>query len=431
MSSGRRDTLPALGVLALTCAATLWLPPFDNDRVNDLYVYRVFTEPVLDGQLPYREVFFEYPPLAAPAIALPGLVGVGEETFRWAFAGWTFLLAAVVMLLGAALAAASEGSRRRALLALAISPLLLGAMIRTHFDYAPVALTLAALLLLCRERPRLGLAVLGLGVMTKGFPLVAAPVALAWLVGRGRRRDALEGGLALAAVMAVVALGAVALSPRGALDAVEYHTGRPVQVESVPAVVLRALDGLGLGETARDWSHRSDNLVHPADAAVSALFALALLVVVAALAAGVALRARAAARGCATTFEEGARVPGRAPPETPPAARELVLGSLAAVLAFATLGKVLSPQYLIWIAPLGALALAWRMHGLAALVALACVLTQVEFPARYFDLLTGDPFPVAVVVVRDLTLLGALALCLAALVPRRISSPARAAARSA
>lgn len=406
MTAARRDTLLALGVLALTCAATLWLPPFDDDRVNDLYVYRVFAEPALDGGLPYREVFFEYPPLAAPAIALPGLAGVGEETFRFAFAGWTFLLAAVVLLLGGALAAATGGCCRRALLALALSPLLLGAMIRTHFDYAPVALTLAALLLLCRGRPRSGLAVLGLGVMTKAFPLVVAPVALAWLVARGQRREALQGGLVLAAVIGALALAAVALSPQGAFDAVEYHTGRPIQVESAPAVVLRALDGLNLGETARDWSHRSDNLTHPAEDAVSALFALALIAVLAALAVGVAQRAR-----------EGPRV--------------LVLGSLAAVLAFAALGKVLSPQYLIWIAPLGALAFAWRMDALAALVALACVLTQIEFPARYFDLLTGEPFPVAVVVLRDLTLLAAVALCLAALATRRVSSPAAAAARSA
>ena len=49
---------------------------------------------MLDGRLPYRDVFFEYPPLAAPAIALPGLLGTGEEAFRLAFAGWTLLLAA-------------------------------------------------------------------------------------------------------------------------------------------------------------------------------------------------------------------------------------------------------------------------------------------------------------------------------------------------
>jgi hypothetical protein len=414
MTAARRDTLLALGLLTLAFAATLWMPPFDDERVNDLYVYRVFAEPVLDGRLPYREVFFEYPPLAAPAIALPGIFGTGADEFRWAFAGWTFLLAVAVLLLGGALAARTGGDRRRALLALALTPLLVGAMIRTHFDLAPVGLLLAALLLLCGGRPRLGLALIGLGAMTKGFPLVVAPVALAWLVGRGQRRAALEGALALVAVLAVVALAAVAISPRGALDAVEYHTERPIQVESTAAVVLRGLDGLGLGELARDWSHRSDNLTHPADGAVTAVLTLTLLAVLALLAAA-ASRSRPA---------EGNAAP-------PAEARRLVLASLAAVLAFAALGKVLSPQYLLWIAPFGALALAWRLHALAAVVALACVLTQIEFPARYFDLLTFEPFPVAVVVLRDLTLLAALALCLRALLPSPLSSPAAAAARSA
>ena len=64
----------------------------------------------------------------------------------------------------------------------------------------------------------------------------------------------------------------------------------------------------------------------------------------------------------------------------------MVLASLAAVTAFAVLGKVLSPQFVIWILPLGALAFAWRMHALAAAVAAAAVLTQLEFPSRYFDL---------------------------------------------
>ena len=38
--------------------------------------------------------------------------------------------------------------------------------------------------------------------------------------------------------------------------------------------------------------------------------------------------------------------------------------------------------------------------ALAATLA-AAVLTQVEFPARYFDLVDGEPFPVAVVGLRD------------------------------
>jgi hypothetical protein len=85
------------------------------------------------------------------------------------------------------------------------------------------------------------------------------------------------------------------------------------------------------------------------------------------------------------------------------------------VAAFAALGKVLSPQYMLWLLPLGALAFAWRLHALAAAVAAAAVLTQVEFPARYFDLVDREPFPVAVAAVRNLLLLAVVVLALRAL----------------
>src|ERR671931_505899 len=104
--------------------------------------------------------------------------------------------------------------------------------------------------------------------------------------------------------------------------------------------------------------------------------------------------------------------PGAPQRSEPPA---LVLASLGAVAAFAVLGKVLSPQYLLWTLPLGALAFAWRRYALAAVVAGATVLTLVEFPSRYFDLVARDPFPVAVVALRDAVLLAAVGLALRAL----------------
>jgi hypothetical protein len=392
----RRDALAALGLLTLGWALTLWVPPWSDDLVNDLFVYRSFAEPVLAGGLPYRDVFFEYPPLAAPAIALPGLAGTGEEAFRSAFAAWTLVLAALVVLLCGALAARTGGDRRRALVAAALAPVACGALLRTHFDLAPVAVTLAALWLVCGGRPRAGLALLGVGALVKGFPLVALPVMVAWLVGRGLRREALQGGLACLAVLLAGAAGALAVSPDGALDAVRYHLERPVQVESPAALVLLGLDGAGLGEAVSVSSHRSDGLRHPLDDAVSALSGLALLVVVGLLTA-------LAARGAEAADER----------------RRLVLAALAAVTAFAALGKVLSPQFVIWVLPLGALAFAWRLHALALAVAAAAVLTQVEFPARYFDVVTREPLAIALVAVRDLVLLAVLALALRALLVQR------------
>ncbi len=99
--------------------------------------------------------------------------------------------------------------------------------------------------------------------------------------------------------------------------------------------------------------------------------------------------------------------------------RELVLTSLAAVVAFALLGKVLSPQFVIWALPLGALALAWRLYALAAAVAFAAILTQVEFPAHYFDVVAREPLALVLVAVRNATLLAVLVLAVRALEPRR------------
>jgi uncharacterized membrane protein len=398
-----RRALPALALLAAGWALTMWVGPWSDDRVNDLFVYRTFAEPVLHGGLPYRDVAFEYPPLAAPTIVLPGLVGTGEETFRWAFALWTLGAAIALVLLCGALARATGGDARRAMLAAALMPLLCGALVRTHFDLFPVALLLAGLLLLCRDRPRAGLAVLGLGAMTKAFPLVAVPVALAWLVGRGRRRDAWQGALACAAVILVVAGVAVAASPRGAAAAVRYHQERPVQIESSPALVLLGLDAAGVGHAASVSSHRSAGLVHPADDAVTSLFVIALVALVAIVCAAVASRTA-----------DGAGVP-----DALAGSRQMVLGALAATVGFAVFGKVLSPQFVIWAIPLGALAFAWGLHALAAAVVIAAVLTWIEFPAHYFEVVAREPLAIGLVALRNLALLAVIVLSARELRPRR------------
>jgi hypothetical protein len=417
-------TLPALLLLVAGWALTLWVAPWSDERVNDLFVYRTFAEPVLSGALPYRDVAFEYPPLAAPAIALPGLIGTGEETFRWAFALWTLAGATAIVLLCGALARAAgaeerhagampadprhaldadrrralDADSRRAMLAAALMPLLCGALVRTHFDVFPVALVLVALVLLVRGRPRAGLAVLGVGAMTKAFPLVVVPVALVWLLLRGERRAAWQGALACAAVIAALAGAAVATSPSGASEAVRYHLDRPVQIESSPALVLFGLDAVGLREATSVSSHRSDGLLHPASGAITSLFLTALVAFVALL----CVLPAGGRRGVAALAAE-------------PGSRELVLAALAACAAFAVFGKVLSPQFVIWVLPLGALAFAWRLHALAGAVAVALVLTQIEFPAHYFDVVAREPLAIGLVAARNLALVAVLVLAVRAL----------------
>jgi Glycosyltransferase family 87 len=380
-----RTALGAALLLAMGWAAILFVDPWADQRINDLFVYRSYAELFLDGVMPYRDVAFEYPPLAAPVIALPGIGGTGEDAYRWAFAALALLLLALLVLLCGRLAARSGGDPRRAMLAAAAAPLLTGAMIRTHFDLLPVVLACAALLALAARRPAVGFGLLGLAAAAKLFPLVAAPPALAWLLARGQPRAAARAVAVLAAVLAIAAGAGLALSPSGFADSFEYHLDRPVQVESSPALTLLALDGLGLGEAASENSFRSDGIRHPASDAVQALFGALVLAAIAAFTVAAARR---------------------------PTERALLLASLGSIAAFAAFGKVLSPQFLVWTIPLGALAFAWRLHALAATVAAATLLTLAEFPARYFDLVEREPLPLVLVSVRNSLLAVAVVLAL-------------------
>ena len=103
---------------------------------------------------------------------------------------------------------------------------------------------------------------------------------------------------------------------------------------------------------------------------------------------------------------------------------ELLLAATAALIGFACLGKVLSPQYLLWLSPL--IPALWVARARLAAVALtaAVVLTQVEFPARYPELVDGE---LTLVAARD----GALVVVLALLAVRARRPPGRTAAAPA
>jgi hypothetical protein len=80
----------------------------------------------------------------------------------------------------------------------------------------------------------------------------------------------------------------------------------------------------------------------------------------------------------------------------------LAAHAAAVLVAFVALGKVLSPQFLIWLLPVVPLARRWSAN---LLLAGALVLTQLWFPFRYWDLVREfDPFASWLVLARDLVL---------------------------
>jgi hypothetical protein len=373
----------ACALLAAGFAMTFALDPWQGELVSDIPLYRSYADLFFDGVVPYRDFEFEYPPLAAPLIALPGVASLDLGGYRLAFAALCLLLAAAAMLVTGRLAALGGGGERGALVAMALAPLATGAMLRTHFDLAPLVCLLAGLAAVGSGRTRWGFALFGVGGALKLFPLVAVPVAAAWLVGRGRREEAIAGIATAAAVTALAVAAAVAISPGGAWDAVDYHLERPVQIESLPATVVNGIEAAGGAAPESVNSHHSDGLEHPAAAAATAVFAALLCAALVALT--LAARRLDDIRG-------------------------LILAALAATAAATSLGKVVSPQFMLWLVPLAALAWAWRMDALAVVTTAAVAATMTWFPERYFDLVDRDGALLAAVAARNALLVAVLVL---------------------
>jgi hypothetical protein len=80
--------------------------------------------------------------------------------------------------------------------------------------------------------------------------------------------------------------------------------------------------------------------------------------------------------------------------------------------------KVASPQFLVWLVPLVALVRGRAGRTTCALLAGACALTQLVYPARYAELVAGDTFPATLLLLRNALLIAVAAVLTIALVRR-------------
>jgi Glycosyltransferase family 87 len=377
----------AIGLFAASWAI-LHVGFFTHHPVKDTPLYQRYGKQLVDGEVPYRDIKLEYPPASLPFFAVPAIGDPSPETFEHRFE-WMMLVCggAMVALMAAALTSlGATPARLTAALGFAgISPLLVGPVILTRFDLWPVALTAAAIACLVAGGMRLGHGVIALGFAAKLYPALLLPLALALVWKRRGRREALVCAGIFAGVALVCFLPFFVLSPGGVWHSVFAQGSRPLQIESLGGAVLLGLHHLfGLGATMVS-SHGSQNL---GGSLANALAALQSVLQLAAI--------------LATWIWFARGEPGR---------ERFVRAAAIAVVAYIALGKVLSPQYMIWLIPL--VPLVWGRRGLWAsgLFALACVLTQTWFPYRYWVFaLHFDEVASWTVLVRDLVLVAMLAV---------------------
>ena len=384
-----------LGVLAASWA-TLHLSPFEGYQIIDTPVYQEYGEAIASGQVPYRDFALEYPPGALPMFWLPTLGPAEHYRSLFEFLMW-FCAAGLLVLLVRAAAALDAPPRRllAAAVAVGLFPLALGTVVLTRYDLWPALLTAAALSAVLGGRERLGLAVLGIAVAAKIYPLVLLPPLLVYVARRSGRREAGITFGAFAAALAVIVVPFALIAPEGLVDSVERQLGRPLQIESLGASLLLAAKQLGLYDPVVVSSHGSQNL----DGSLPD-----------ALAGGQTVLQAAGLIAVWLLFARG-----------PATAERLVAACAASVVVFVAFGKVLSPQFLIWLVPV-ALLLGGAI-GVAAGVLFGAVLvtTQLWFPSRYWDLV--DLQPVGWLALVRNVLLVALAVVLVVAMERARGQP--------
>jgi Glycosyltransferase family 87 len=377
----------AAGVLFLLCWELSDTGRLNRDQIVDIPVYETYGDAIERGKVPYRDFRLEYPPAALPVFALPSLASDrGDQAeFRRAFESLMALFGLATVFLAAVLLRGLGAPRARvaaALAAVAVFPLLLGSVVLTRFDLWPALLTTAALTALVWRRDRLGFGLLGVAVVAKLYPVVLAPLALSYVWRRRGRREGLVCVAVLAAVVLLAFLPFLALAPDGVAYSLGRQLGRPLQIESLGSALFLAAHQLFGLELEMRSGHGSQNL-HGLGPTVAAA---AQTVVQLAVLAWIWLR-------------------------RPTTSEALLYWAAAALVAFVALGKVLSPQFLIWLAPIVPLVAGRRGVSAWILLASAMVLTQLWFPSRYWELaLEFDPLASWLVLARDLVLVALLVL---------------------
>ncbi|MGH2983535.1 MAG: hypothetical protein ACRDK5_04665 [Solirubrobacterales bacterium] len=318
-------------------------------------------EAIEDGDRPYDDQEFEYPPLSIPLIVGPALTGEGIdhyiEAFQWEMIAFDL---AIVLVLALAL----PGDRRRVLAALGVYTVgivgLSGVILAdslideaplalARFDLAPALLVLGAALARERGRSATWSALLATGAAVKGFPLLLFPALVR--EERHPRRVAVAALIPLLVALALVIAWGDHLS-----SAISYQTDRALQVETIAATPFDVANMLG-AEVHSEFTNGSWNVV-----ATGADLARAVSLV---------------AMGCGYLLVLWGGWRRRI---------DWLPWATALLAVIVVLYPVLSPQFLLWLLPLSAAAYGLGRENLVLLAAL--VLTELAL--RHYDDAIGD-----------------------------------------
>lgn len=355
---------------------------------------------------PYRDVPVEYQPGALLTFILPALLANDFEEYRFWLGTLFGILYVLNLFMGINLFSGGMYTADQAKRMLWWSVIFLfcfGGIATTRFDHVVVTFILLSALVFrsaANKDNKIPFAVFGgvaaLGVLTKIVPGLVFPAALLILLFRGKGKHKwVSAGSALAGLagtLIVVNLAFFGIFGKGYLESYTYHMDRGINLESVYSGIL-LLAGMAGHPVRLDKSFGSHNIVSPVSETLAGLAPFIFL----GLAALIAWRVWKCGPISGAPQNPGASLAG-----------ELLIVTLAFLLAFILANKVFSPQYLLWAGPLFASWLGIRRDILKPgyVFLLAAILTQATFPRLYGYLTDFNPVMVMVLNARNFLMAG-------------------------
>lgn len=356
---------------------------------GDPRVFLNIADPIASGAIPYLEFPVEYPPVALLPLVLPRiLVGVDAPAVAYEIV-FGLMNLAVAIFAGAVVAwlarrGWSAQSERESLVVFLALAFALSVLVIWRFDILPALLTIAALAAVASGRSAWAGFALGLAVATKLYPAFLALVLIGYYLFGRRWSAAGFFVFGLVTTVAAIFLQAYLVAGPDSLSFLNYQRDRGVEIESVVGGLALLADNV-LGINAHvSFGFGSFEVESPVvDALAAPAFIGELLLGLALVVAG------------GLAFLRDARTFGSVRPPT------LIAYIVATLLVTMLANKVLSPQYMCWLLPFGAL----LPRRQAFLLLVTCVLTIVVYPIGFDWLRSGDPLLVATVNLRNLLLL--------------------------
>jgi uncharacterized membrane protein len=310
---------------------------------EDVGIYQSYGDAVHHGGVPYRDFAVVYPPGALPAFIVPAWAGNYDRAFEVEMLACGLAMAFLIGL---------ATSWWPGLLLAGVSPVLIGDLMQTRYDLWPAVLTTGAMLALLRDRHRLGWALLAAAVVSKGYTACLFPLAAFWTARRAGLPELRRAASWAVGVIVVVLLPFFIVAPHGMWESFRSQIVRPLQIESLGGAILMTDKRAQIV-----FTYGSHNIAGtPAEILANGFEVIGLCALI----------------WCWWRFARGSAD-----------AERFCLFAAASVTAFVTFGKVLSPQYLIWLVPVVALVRGRRGLTAIGLLTAACLLTHWWTPSRY------------------------------------------------